>query len=171
MQQVGGFAPHDADDLLLTLRYRSGGWRGVYVPKILARGLTPVDWHGYLQQQLRWARSVLDIKLRLYPQIAGKLSLKERIISFLHGLYYLRQCELISFCLLAYMLVTGAIPTAVNSLTLSDISLLFTLLMLYDFYRQRFFLDWRNEWGWHWRAGFLQSAKWPISFSPYIKSC
>ena len=59
------------------------------------------------------------------------------------------------------MLVTGAIPTAVNSLTLSDISLLFTLLMLYDFYRQRFFLDWRNEWGWHWRAGFLQSAKWP----------
>src|SRR5215468_4921127 len=57
LQAVGGFAPHEADDLLLTLHYRARGWRGVYVPQVLARGLTPVDWPGYLQQQRRWARS------------------------------------------------------------------------------------------------------------------
>jgi hypothetical protein len=34
-------------------------------------------------------------------------------------------------------------------------------LVLCDFYRQRFYLDRRNEWGWHWRAGVLQLAKWP----------
>ena len=33
LQHVGGFAPHDADDLLLTLLYRSQHWRGVYVPQ------------------------------------------------------------------------------------------------------------------------------------------
>ena len=37
LKAVGGFASHDADDLLITLLYRSQGWRGVYVPKILAR--------------------------------------------------------------------------------------------------------------------------------------
>src|SRR5947207_5725317 len=34
LKQVGGFAAHDADDLLITLLYRSAGWRGVYLPKI-----------------------------------------------------------------------------------------------------------------------------------------
>ena len=48
LEAVGGFAVHDADDLLLTLKYRAAGWGGVYVPRILARGLTPVDWRGYL---------------------------------------------------------------------------------------------------------------------------
>ena len=91
LQQVGGFAPHDADDLLLTLRYRSGGWRGVYVPKILARGLTPVDWHGYLQQQLRWARSVLDIKLRLYPKSQGNCRSRSASSAFYMGCITSRQ--------------------------------------------------------------------------------
>jgi hypothetical protein len=39
--------------------------------------------------------------------------------------------------------------------------LLSMILLLCDFYRQRFYLDWRNERGWHWRAGVLQLAKWP----------
>ena len=59
LRDVGGFAPHDADDLLITLLYNAKSWKGVYVPKILARGITPVDWNGYLSQQRRWARSVL----------------------------------------------------------------------------------------------------------------
>ena len=65
LRQIGGFAAHDADDLLATLLYWVHGWRGVYVPHILARGLAPVAWRGYLTQQRRWARSILDIKLRM----------------------------------------------------------------------------------------------------------
>ena len=42
---------------MLTLSYQASGWRGVYVPEILSRGLTPVDWSGYLSQQRRWARN------------------------------------------------------------------------------------------------------------------
>src|ERR1051326_294959 len=45
------FAPHAADDLLITLNYRVCGWKGVYLPEILACGLTPVDWSGFLLQQ------------------------------------------------------------------------------------------------------------------------
>jgi Glycosyl transferase family group 2 len=162
LKQVGGFAPHDADDLLITLIYRSRKWRGVYVPRILARGLTPVDWAGYIQQQLRWARSVLDIKLRKYRQIAGKLSVKERIISFLHGLYYLQGTTvIISLLLVAYMLAAGLAPRALNYPILVPFGLMLAALVLCHFYRQRFYLDPRNEWGWHWRAGALQLAKWP----------
>src|SRR5207302_7238529 len=71
LKDVGGFAPHDADDLLITLLYRSRRWNGVYVPRILARGLAPVDWGAYLDQQRRWARSLLDLKIRSYPKVSA----------------------------------------------------------------------------------------------------
>jgi cellulose synthase/poly-beta-1,6-N-acetylglucosamine synthase-like glycosyltransferase len=162
LRQVGGFAAHDADDLLLTQLYRAAGWQGVYVPEILARGLTPVDWRGYLMQQRRWARSVLDVKLRIYPRLAAKLPTKTRLISFLHGLNYLQE-GLLPFAgliLLAVMLATGTTP-ALSKLFGAELAVLYGALLLCNFYRQRFYLSRREEWGLPWRAGVLQFAKWP----------
>jgi cellulose synthase (UDP-forming) len=162
LKQVGGFAPHDADDLLITFMYRAAGWQGVYVPKILARGLTPVDWASYLTQQRRWARSVLDIKGRLYPRLAGRLPRLEQILGFLHGLYYLQGLTTgVGIGLLAYMLVSGAVPQFLTDGTLWRLGGLYAALQIAEFYQQRFFLGGRAEWGLHWRAGLLQLAKWP----------
>jgi cellulose synthase (UDP-forming) len=162
LKQVGGFAPHDADDLLITYLYRAAGWQGVYVPKILARGLTPVDWVGYLTQQRRWARSVLDIKLRHYPRFAGLLSVSACLLGGLHGLYYLQGLTVgAAVGLLAYLLASGHVPQFVTDGTLWRLAVLYTMLQLADVFRQRFFLDRRAEWGLHWRAGILQLAKWP----------
>ena len=163
LKEVGGFAAHDADDLLLTLRYQAAGWKGVYVPQILARGLTPVDWGGYLQQQRRWARSVLDIKLRRYSESSKGLSWKSRIMSFLHGLNYLHRAVMIFFglFLISFMLATGSTPSLVSYPTIQKLAVLCLVLQLCEFYRQRFYLDPRNEWGFHWRVALLQYAKWP----------
>ncbi|MBD0305458.1 MAG: glycosyltransferase [Nitrospiraceae bacterium] len=163
LQHVGGFAPHDADDLLITLQYRSHGWQGVYVPKILAKGLTPVDWHGYLAQQRRWARSILDLKIRLHPKFSGKLPFKSRAMSFLHGLNYLHKSLLIptGLLLIMSMLILGPPPNLFTGTTLVRFGVLIAVLQVCEFYRQRFYLDRRSEWGWHWRAGLLQFAKWP----------
>jgi len=162
LKQVGGFAAHDADDLLITQLYRASGWEGVYVPQILARGLTPVDWRGYLTQQRRWARSVLDIKFRLYPRLSRNFSRKTRVIGFLHGLNYLQDGMItpVGLSVLVFMLVTGKIPL-LSYLIGWQMAVLYAVLQLGDFYRQRFYLDRRTEWGWPWRAGVLQFAKWP----------
>jgi hypothetical protein len=162
LQAVGGFAPHDADDLLITYHYRAAGWQGVYIPKILARGLTPVDWAGYLTQQRRWARSVLDIKWRIYPQLAGRLPRRERLLGLLHGLYYLQGLTTgIAIGLLAWMLASGAVPQFLTDGTLWHLVGLYAALQLTEFYQQRFFLGGWAECGLHWRAGLLQLAKWP----------
>ena len=162
LKDVGGFAPHDGDDLLITLLYRARGWQGVYVPKVLARGLTPVDWNGYLAQQRRWARSVLDIKFRIYPKLARQLSLKERIVSFLHGFYYLRGlATTFGIFLLCVMLATRGEPKVIGELSFAKAGWLLAVLQLCAFYRQRFFLDWRRECGFHWRVVLLEYAKWP----------
>lgn len=166
LKEVGGFAPHNADDLLLTLFYRNKGWRGVYVPQILARGLAPVDWEGYLSQQLRWARSVMDIKFRLHPRLAHKPTLKERLITFLDGVVYLQSSLTIALLILlvGVMLAGGSAPELLSSRTLSRFVVVLVAFQLAAFYRQRFFLDRKREWGLHWRAKVLRYAKWPGTF-------
>lgn len=165
LKQVGGFAPHDAEDLLMTLLYRSRGWEGVYVPEILARGLTPVDWNGYLTQQRRWARSVLDIKLRIYHKVADNLSLKPRLMSLLHGFNYLYKSFVIFIGLLLtlFTLATGNVPIVVSLVAVPKLAALSLVLLFCDTYRQRFYLDWRTECGMHWRVALLHFAKWPYT--------
>lgn len=160
LREVGGFAYHDADDLLITVLYRAAGWRGVYVPEQLASGITPVDWSGYLMQQRRWARSVLDVKLRELPKVAGKLPFTERIVSAAHGLYYLHG--------LATAIGVGALTVALAGAWQPQIragagqaAVLVGALLACEVFRQRFYLDRRREWGLHLRAGVLKFAKWP----------
>src|SRR5919202_4500981 len=105
---MGGLAAHDADDLLITLRYRAAGWRGVYVPEVLALGTTPVDWYGYMRQQVRWARAVLDIKLRVLPRLADRLGPMDRVLGVLHGAFYLRALTLPAlYALLIQLMLIG----------------------------------------------------------------
>ena len=163
LKEIHGFAPHDADDLLATSLYRSHGWEGVYVPEILAKGLTPVDWNGYLVQQRRWARSVLDLKVRSYTNKNDDLSLLSRITNLLHGLGYLHKpiIILLAIILLIIMLITGKSPKIASFTIISQLVQLVAVLQISEFYRQRFYLDWRHEWGLHWRAALLHFAKWP----------
>ena len=163
LEQVGGFAAHDAEDLLLTLFYRASGWQGVYVPEILARGLTPVDWSAYLRQQRRWARSVLDIKFCLYANFSKTLTLKSKVMSFLHGLNYLHKSFIVFLGLIftGFALLTGNTPNVVSYLTFHKLVIMAAVLQICEFYRQRFYLDRRNEFGVHWTVALLQYAKWP----------
>ena len=146
LKSVGGFAPHEADDLLITLLYRAAGWRGVYVPEILARGLTPVDWKGYLGQQRRWARSVLDVKFRAYPRLAPSLPWHERVLGLMHGAYYLRStANVLGLVALLVLLVTGRVPEVLSWTGIGYTLPLMGALLVLDLYRQRFFLDSRSE--------------------------
>ena len=162
LREVGGFAAHEADDLLITVNYRVAGWTGVYVPERLAAGLTPVDMDGYLTQQRRWARSVLDVKLRIFPKVGRGVPLRERVFTFVHGLYYLHGAgSALGVALLAFMLVTGKTPAVFSVVTGERVLALYLALQLCHLFRQLFFLEPERERGLHWRAAILRLAKWP----------
>ncbi|MBA2297850.1 MAG: glycosyltransferase [Actinobacteria bacterium] len=161
LHDVGGFAAHDADDVLISLLYRRHGWQGVYVPKPLALGLTPVDWDGYLRQQRRWARSVLDIEFRRLPALTSKLPKRTRLLSLLHGLYYLQGAAIcVTVGVLALAQVRPLHLPAAAVLWLPAVLLAGTLLAC-RLFRQRFYLSPREEAGFLWRALVLRFAKWP----------
>jgi cellulose synthase (UDP-forming) len=161
LREVGGYAAHDADDLLVTILYRAAGWRGVYVPEHLAAGITPVDWDGYLQQQRRWARSVLDVKLRIFPRVAGDLPLVERVVSALHGLYYLHGIgTAVGIGVLSLGLARGWRPAVLGTPPLAGLAVVGSLAVC-EAFRQRHYLVPATERGVHVRAGVLKFAKWP----------
>ena len=163
LESVRGLPSHDAEDLLLTILYRSNGWRGIYLPEVLAMGTTPVDWAGYLRQQLRWSRSLLDIKLRVVPRLSIPLPLRERVLNLVHGVYYLRAlCIPVFYVLLAAMLVMNVVPPFMQPRALLAVGGLFALLSVIDRFSQRFYLDPPRERGFHWRASLMQFVKWPV---------
>jgi cellulose synthase/poly-beta-1,6-N-acetylglucosamine synthase-like glycosyltransferase len=167
LRECGGFASHDADDLLLTLLYHNGGWQGVYVPEILARGLAPVDWPIYLNQQRRWTRALLDIKFRIAPSICRNLSPAAAFLNAVHGINYFHRSILLPLFLIlvALMLVLGeTLDVATTETTVSGV---FAIIMLHiwERYRQQFYLNGEVEQGVHWRAWLLQFAKWPYQLT------
>lgn len=84
-------------------------------------------------------------------------------MSFLHGLSYLQKSLIIvtGLLLVSLMLATGSAPKVLSYPTLPALGLMYLVLQVCEFYRQRFYLDWRQEWGVHWRVAALQYAKWP----------
>jgi cellulose synthase/poly-beta-1,6-N-acetylglucosamine synthase-like glycosyltransferase len=162
LREIGGFAQHEADDMVMTLLYRSHGWRGVFVPKVLARGLTPTSWSAYLRQQRRWARSVLDFKLRVFPRYSSRLPWLERVLTYVHGLYYLRGPIIgLQLVLLSLMLMFSWHPAGTGIALLQSLGAVWLTIMLCEAFRQRFYLDPKRESGFHWRAMFVAFVKWP----------
>ncbi len=170
LRECGGFASHDADDLLLTLLYHNRGWQGVYVPEALARGLAPVDWPAYLSQQRRWTRSVLDIKLRIAPSVARNLSPTSALLNALHGINYIHRSIVfpIAVIFVGLMLVLAEAPDVATAGTTASGGLTIIMLHIWERYRQRFYLNKKMEQGIHWRAKLLQFAKWPYQLAAVI---
>ncbi len=61
IRQIGGFQQTRAEDHLNTLALVSHGWKGVYLPEIIAIGDGPETLSAYLSQQYAWAFSMIQI--------------------------------------------------------------------------------------------------------------
>lgn len=164
LKEVGGFAPHYADDIMLTLLYRRRGWHGVYVPQPLARGLAPVDWVTYLRQQMRWTHAVLDLKLFVYPRLSRGIPLGPRLLGMLQGISFVKGGVMaVGFlATVSYGIAVGyEFRGPVLALLMSGAACL-TLLALCDVFMQRFFVEGPRARGLRWRAALVGYAKWPF---------
>jgi hypothetical protein len=165
LKLVGGFPDHQAEDLLLTTSYCAAGWRGVYVPHILATGQAPETWPAYLSQQLRWTRSLLDIKIRLLPRFR-KLGFRSRLLDYLQGFGCLYDSVLASGALvvLGSALATGLGKSAIQRFDTPTVGLALTSLAVSETYLWQFYFKAAQRRGPHWRAAVLRLAKWPRVF-------
>jgi cellulose synthase (UDP-forming) len=160
LEEVGGFADHDGDDHVLVLNYRANGWRGVYVPEHLALGTSPDSWPAYLRQQRRWARSLVDIKLRVLPRLLQDLPWPDRVAAALQGSLFLSGAAIpLVVGVAAAWLAGGSAPLPLDGIG-PYVAASLVAILLCEAFRQRFAIE-PHERGFHWRALLLRFAKWP----------
>lgn len=88
MNQIGGYAPTIVEDHLTGMHFYANGWKGVFVPEVLAEGEGPMNWVDYLNQQMRWSYGLFEILFKHTPKIIWKLKIRQKINYFLAQLYY-----------------------------------------------------------------------------------
>lgn len=164
LESIGGHGIGLAEDLVTSIRLHARGWRSVYVPEVLSRGLVPSDLDSYLKQQLKWARGVYDVLFREYPRAFRTLSAYQRISYFMIGSYYLvGVTSLIYFAVPLLYLWSGRQPAVflLSEYVQHALPVGFFGVAVYRF-AQRWLCDPRRERGFHWRGTLLKIGAWNV---------
>ncbi|GAA4387015.1 hypothetical protein GCM10023186_32250 [Hymenobacter koreensis] len=89
LDSIGGHAAGLTEDMHTAMRLHAAGWKSVYVPEVLSRGLVPASLGAYYAQQLKWARGAFDLLFRVYPALFSRFSWQQKIHYFTLPLYFL----------------------------------------------------------------------------------
>ena len=163
--EIGGFQPTRAEDHLDTVMLAARGYRGVFVPEVLALGAGPETFETYLRQQFAWALSMMQVLFGYTPRLLRRYRPRQAA-QFLfaqtwYPLWSTSMLALFSVPLLA--LLTGQQP-ATAPLPLFAVAAAPLQLAAFVIWR------WTRCWqlpaglGLSWRGVVLHIARWPIVF-------
>ncbi|MGJ5642117.1 glycosyltransferase family 2 protein [Formosa sp. S-31] len=79
LDSIGGHASGLSEDLHTAMRLHAQGWRSIYLPKSLTKGLVPATLTSYYQQQLKWSKGTLELLLKVYPKLFKKFTWRQKI--------------------------------------------------------------------------------------------
>jgi cellulose synthase (UDP-forming) len=88
LESIGGHAVHLVEDFVTSLRLHAKGWKSVYVPQIVARGLVPEDINAYFSQQLKWATGMFQVFFTMIPKMFFYLKGWQKLCYLMSSTYY-----------------------------------------------------------------------------------
>ncbi|WP_426059354.1 glycosyltransferase [Hymenobacter sp. B1770] len=161
LDSIGGHAAGLTEDMHTAMRLHAEGWKSVYVPKVLSRGLVPASMGAFYAQQLKWARGAFDLLLRVYPKLWGRFTWPQRLHYLTLPLYFFSGVvTLIDIAVPIASLLLAKFPWyvplqefALHMLPLWGISLLIRC------YAQQWLRE-PHERGLHLVGGFLRVGTW-----------
>ncbi|MDT4994617.1 MAG: hypothetical protein QOH97_4509 [Actinoplanes sp.] len=101
LDSIGGiWTGSNSEDIWTSIELHKRGWKSIYVPQVLARGLAPQDVPSYLKQQLRWAGGGFEVLVRgrLFKRGIG-LTIDQRLQYLFCGTHYLLSVAMLIFML------------------------------------------------------------------------
>ena len=161
---IGGHGIGLAEDLVTAIRLHAAGWRSVYVPEILSRGLVPEDLGSFRRQQLKWSRGVYEVAFSELPRLFGRLTWRQRLSYLTIGTYYVTGITTGMFLVFPYVyLWAGLQPASMQfeEFLLVGMPVAAIACAIY-FFAQRWLCDPSTEWGVHWRGLVLKLTCWPV---------
>jgi cellulose synthase (UDP-forming) len=164
LESIGGHGIGLAEDLVTSIRLHARGWRSVYVPEIVSRGLVPEDLGSFYRQQLKWARGVYEVLFSELLRGFGGLNWRQRLSYLAIGTYYLFGMTSAMYLVIPYLyLWTGVQPASMRFGEFATIggpvAVVGVVLYLVS---QRWLADPERERGLHWRGLSLKVACWPV---------
>ncbi|WP_205696927.1 glycosyltransferase family 2 protein [Conexibacter sp. SYSU D00693] len=163
VRQIGGFQPTRAEDHLDTVVLAAEGFRGVFVPEVLARGDGPEDLRTYARQQYAWAHSMVTVFLHWTPRLLPRYAPRQALqFLFSQSWYVLWSLSLLAMWVLP-------LAAAVSDRRIADTTLLEYVLhvlpvalagwLMWSFARPWFQPE---GVGLSWRGAVLAVLRWPV---------
>ncbi|MDO6738378.1 glycosyltransferase family 2 protein [Wenyingzhuangia sp. 2_MG-2023] len=164
LESIGGHAQGLAEDLQTSIRIHAKGWKSVYNPVIVSRGLVPEDFASFCKQQLKWARGVFELLFDEMPNVLKDLTFWQKITYLSIGTYYLFGAITAFFIFIPLLFFVTKITPAIMDFTEFFIhgSIVLLIAVLIYAYAQRFLCDRKTEKGFHWRGMVLKYSCWPV---------
>ena len=164
LDSIGGHGIGLAEDLVTSIRLHAKGWKSVYVPEVVSRGLVPSDLDSYLKQQLKWSRGVYEVLFREYPRAFRSLTAFQKISYFMIGSYYLVGITALIFLTVPLIYLLFGKQPAVFLLSeyvahALPVGIFGTAIYLFA---QRWMCDRPRERGLHWRGMLLKIGSWSV---------
>jgi cellulose synthase (UDP-forming) len=164
LASIGGHGIGLAEDLITAIRLHAKGWRSVYVPEVISRGLVPEDLGSLYKQQLKWSRGVYEVLFSEMPRVFRTLTWRQRLSYLTITTYYLFGLTTPLYLVFPYLyLWTGYQPAnmrfsefLIAVVPVAAVGVAIYVLM------QRWLCDPLTERGPHWRGLVLKWACWPI---------
>lgn len=164
LESIGGHAEGLAEDLMTSLRIHAAGWKSVFNPVVVSRGLVPEDLGSFCKQQLKWARGMFEVLFDELPRHFRKLSFWQKFSYSAIATYYFVGLLNFFFILIPFIyFLTGVLPAHMNfaDFLIKGSFVVFIAIAIYA-YVQRFLCDPKTEAGFHWRGMILKFSCWPV---------
>lgn len=163
LDSIGGHAAGLAEDMHTAMQLHAKGWKSVYVPAVLARGLVPSTLSAYYAQQLKWSRGTFELFVTSFPRLFRKFTWRQKIHYACIPLYYFSGIiSLINFVIPVLSLCTGWIPFRVDMIDFLFFGMpMIASIILIRHFVQRWVME-EKERGFHVVGGLLQIGTWWI---------
>lgn len=171
LDSIGGHAPGLAEDMHTAMQLHARGWRSIYIPEILTRGLVPATLSAYYKQQLKWSRGTFELLFRVYPSLFKRFTWKQRMHYLGGPLYFLfGLVNLIDIVIPLLALLFAQVPWEVDLETFVSLFIpLCGISLAIRLYAQRWVLE-KHERGLHLAGGLLRMATWWIFIIGFVYS-
>ncbi len=169
LDSIGGHAPGLTEDMHTAMLLHSKGWKSVYIPTILNRGLVPWNFSGYCKQQLKWSRGTFDLMFHKLPPIFRKLTFNQKIYYLSCGFFYTYGFKVLFDILLPIIaLFMVKVPLKVDIIDFYKHFIPFWLMVQFvRFYCQRWIMG-EKERGLYLIGSILLKSSWWIAVTGFV---
>ena len=163
LDSIGGHAAGLAEDMHTAMQLHAKGWKSVYVPEVLSKGLVPATLPSYYKQQLKWSRGTFELFYTTYFKLFRHFTRQQKLHYFTLPLYYLFGLfNFIEILVPALALVFAVFPWNIHlgEFLMLYLPLFFTSMGIRQ-YAQRWLME-EHERGFHLIGGIIRTGTWWI---------